>query len=307
MKMRSFWVGTLAGVLVLGAGKYAALMYAEETASSKNTVPAAQCADSETAYFCETTPEKTVRLRRGEKTIWELHLKAPEGKPYIGPLCLPDGRDVALLRPKDHVWHLGAWFSWKYLNGVNYWEPSHGKTKLADHSVKFDGAAAEVTLHLVYFDARDPGKIVLSEERVISFSAPDETGSYAMTSRHRFTAGEKDVKLDRTPPHSHGGGYAGLAFRMSPTLSAFELKCENGETEMTKIREKSASWIEYREKETGLGVRMTVLKGTPETRFYAQHRENYCFVNPCPVLTAPRTIPAGETLELAYEIHLGKR
>jgi len=28
---------------------------------------------------------------------------------------------------EDHVWHLGYWFSWKYINGVNYWKPADAK------------------------------------------------------------------------------------------------------------------------------------------------------------------------------------
>ena len=25
-------------------------------------------------------------------------------------------------RPPDHIWHHGLWFSWKFINKVNYWE-----------------------------------------------------------------------------------------------------------------------------------------------------------------------------------------
>lgn len=263
-------------------------------------------AEEEISYVCEETPENGVCLRLNEKVIWQLNC-SKEGKPFIAPMCLPDGRDLAWVRPKDHVWHLGTWFSWKYLNGVNYWEPSSGETVLESQDVKIDGAAAEVVQNLIYRDKENlEAGTVLSEKRTIHFSAPDQHGSYTITFKHVFTPGEKDVKVDRTPPHAHGGGYAGLSLRLNAFTSKFEILCANGETEMRKIRQKPADWIEYRDPILGDGVRLTVLKGTSQTRFYAQKSGSYCFVNPCPVLTDPLTIKAGESLELEYEIRIGK-
>jgi hypothetical protein len=33
-----------------------------------------------------------------------------------------DGPVLTWLRPPDHPWHHGLWFSWKTVNGLNYWE-----------------------------------------------------------------------------------------------------------------------------------------------------------------------------------------
>ena len=103
--------------------------------------------------FEKTRSEKVsfegLRLRKGEETIWEIHLDALEGKPFIAPMRLSDGRDAALLRPKDHVWHLGVWFSWKYLNGVNYWEPSSGKTIIRSAVPRINEDSAEIKIQLV--------------------------------------------------------------------------------------------------------------------------------------------------------------
>lgn len=264
------------------------------------------CATADEAYLCAETEEGGVCLKKGTVTVWEFHPDSPEGKPFIAPMRLPDGRDAALLRPADHVWHLGIWFSWKYLNGVNYWEPSDGETVVKSHQVTIDGASATVRLQMVYRNKKEPETEVLREDRVIVFGTPDATGSYTIDFQHKFTACEKDVELERTPPHVHGGGYAGLAVRLAPFFGKFETNCANGETEMRTIREKTADWIEYRDPETGNGVRVTVLKGTENTRFYAQKSPGYCFINPCPVLSGPQTIPAGETLELEYRIQVGK-
>ncbi len=262
---------------------------------------------NQTEYFFEKTRSETfsfegLRLQKGGETIWEFHPDAPEGKPFIAPMRLPDGRDATLLRPKDHVWHLGIWFSWKYLNGVNYWEPGAGKTVVRSVVPTIENDSAEVKVQIDYINQNAPERIVLKEERRIVFSKPDVKGAYSIKFFHHFTAREQDVVLDRTPPHPHGGGYAGLAFRLNPIFAKFETHCANGESEMRTIREKPADWIEYRDPQTGTGIRITILKGSPESRFYAQKSDSYCLINPCPVMTGPRTIKAEEPLDLEYRL-----
>lgn len=260
----------------------------------------------------QPTEEGGIRLVRNGQTLWEFHPNGPEGKPFIAPLRLPSGQDVAFLRPQDHTWHLGVWFSWKFLNGVNYWEPSDGETVVdfcefgETDPKKFSWGADVARLQLTYRDRRSPDETVLSEEREIRFSQPDSNGGFVIESHHWFKAGAKDVVVDRTPPHPKGGGYAGLGIRLIHGISGFECLCENSETEMLTIREKPASWVEYRDAQSGNFLRVTVLKGPETSRFYAQKSPTYCFINPCPVLTAPLTIKAGETLELHYQIQVGK-
>ncbi|MDO4574184.1 MAG: glycosyl hydrolase [Planctomycetia bacterium] len=255
-------------------------------------------------YSCMETPDGVVLTRHGTP-VWKLHIPQEPGKPYISPLCLPDGRDLTWVRPPDHTWHLGLWFSWKYLNGVNYWEPSDGITQVVRRDVQINGPACTVRLWLKYFSQNAPDTTVLTEERTLLFSAPNEKGAYSLESHHLFTAGTNDVLIDRTPPHPHGGGYAGWTLRMPPLCSSFLQTCENGGENMASIREKPAQWIDLRDPQNGQGIRFTILQGTENTRFYAQHSPTYCFWNPCPVLTAPITLPAGKKLALSYKIDVG--
>ena len=59
---------------------------------------------------CEKTATG-VRLARDGKTIWNFEIDNPEGRPFIHPMYLPSGAPLTDIRPKDHVWHLGCWFS----------------------------------------------------------------------------------------------------------------------------------------------------------------------------------------------------
>ena len=67
----------------------------------------------------------------GPKILWRLNHDRQQGKPFFHPLCLADGTELTALRPADHVWHRALWFSWKFINGLNYWEedPKTGQSE----------------------------------------------------------------------------------------------------------------------------------------------------------------------------------
>ena len=142
---------------------------------------------------------------RDGKTVWKFNIANRENKPFVHPLCLPDGRCVTTARPKDHPWHLGLWFCWKYIDGVNYWEPRNpaqsnlfpdGMTVVKDFKVKPKaGGACDVSLSLWYGPRAKPGTVLLEEDRKVSFSAPDANGGYKIRSTHKFVA-KKDITLD---------------------------------------------------------------------------------------------------------------
>jgi len=64
--------------------------------------------------------DSSLALFNGGAVVWQLSYAKSEGQPYFHPLRLPDGMETAALRPADHPWHRGLWWSWKYINGVNY-------------------------------------------------------------------------------------------------------------------------------------------------------------------------------------------
>jgi hypothetical protein len=69
----------------------------------------------------KTQPD-SVTLVQGEHVVWQFHFGTNETKPCFYPVALPEGPDLVWHRPPEHPWHLGLWFSWKFINGVNYWE-----------------------------------------------------------------------------------------------------------------------------------------------------------------------------------------
>ncbi len=253
---------------------------------------------------------------RGDRLLWNLEIDTPEGRPFFHPLSLPSGRILTDLRPPDHVWHLGYWFSWKYVNGVNYWEPAdpgrrgcepEGRTRVTRRDVDVDGPACRVRLRLEY-GPRGSGDAVLSEARDVEIVPHGADGGYSITARHRFTA-LADVTLGRTPPHGSvasgrwGGGYAGATLRLAPDVAAsFAVRGSSGGATPAECTARETGWLDFSDPETGEGVEFAQLEAPASARFYLWPDSR--MVNPSPVYAEPLSLRKGETLDLAYRLRV---
>ncbi len=175
--------------------------------------------------------DKSLAWISGTNVFWRFSFDPGKGKPFFHPLAPGGLRPLTNFRPPDHPWHYGLWFSWKYINyandtrHVNYWEENsagnaQGKTRWDPPTIETqpDGRA---TIRLTLRYMNPSGETDMTEVRELQVSAPAADGGFAIDWLARFTAGDKDLMLDRTPmPGEPGGqvngGYAGLSARMVP-------------------------------------------------------------------------------------------
>src|SRR5215469_14178152 len=164
--------------------------------------------------------DDTLSLEGAGRTLWQLNFKRDQGKPYFHPLCLLDGTVLTAARSPDHPWHRGLWWSWKLINGLNYWEEdkktglSDGRTELVSVQVATNTDNVHIEMALSYHPPEQPP--VLTEKRLVLVTTPDAKGNYYIDWDSTFTAGSQQLKFDRTVPTNWSGGYAGLGLRFSP-------------------------------------------------------------------------------------------
>lgn len=250
------------------------------------------------------------------KTLWTLHFAKEEGKPYFHPVCLADGTVLTWLRPADHPWHRALWFSWKFINKLNYWEEdksgkSQGLSDIAD--VKFEEGKDGATKVAILLDYHPPGKpAVLKERREITITPPDKEGCYRMDWQMTWTAQGEDVLLDRTPlPAEKGpsfGGYAGLSVRTVQAMAAYQTLDSEGRQNMAGHGQ-HARWLDFsgvvdKETKKAAGIALFDHPSNPRhpTPWYIIMSGTFGYFSPAFVFDKPCTVPAGQSLTLTYRV-----
>jgi hypothetical protein len=272
------------------------------------------------AEFAWRTNATSLGLETGGKAVWQFNFGTNKiTKPYFHPVALPGGEALTWESPSDHVWHYGLWFSWKYLNKVNYWEEnkqreSDGVTswRVTDVETRAD-FSARIEMDLDY-RARGAEEAVLTEKRVISISSPAADGSYVMDWSQEFRAGAKDVKFDRTPlPGEPGGqtfgGYAGLSLRFAKDLTdtAVSATSETGDARENRYRFGAAA-ADYNGRlhgrEQGVAILDHPANPRHPTRWYAivNPRQSFWFINAAWLQLEPYDLAAREKVTLRYRV-----
>jgi hypothetical protein len=256
----------------------------------------------------------------GDSTRWRFSFDPKAGKPYFHPVTVGNGPSLTNFKPEDHPWHYALWFSWKYINHVNYWEENRvsgqaaGATRWSTPVIdaRPDGSA-RITMQLTY--TRPTGETDLTEARVLDVSAPAADGSYTIDWRMRFTAGKEGAVLDRTPMPGEpngviNGGYAGLSARLAAAPATMTVMSTEGPvTDFRGDRARpNAAAVAGNFTLDGRDIGGVAILSDPANIaerapwYIIDDRRDFRFI--CAAILAPavRTIPANSELALRYRV-----
>lgn len=293
----------------------------KKAASVKTRIPAAP---TETPWRWEKTDGASAALYGPAGLVWRFRYDPTLDVPYFHPLNTVEGRTLTADRPADHLWHHGLWFSWKYINRVNYWEIDgktgrpEGKTSWRDVEVETrDNGTATIAMELDYRPAAEETP-VLTEKRTLEVSAPDAEGTYTVDWTGRFKA-VGEVVLDRTPlPGEPGGqvfgGYAGFSVRLAKALEDRELVTSDGpvlemKDDRYRGRHIAAGYSGLIDGRVA-GIAVCDHPGNPRTPtpWYMIKSADMSFFTPAPLCYEPLKLKAGDYLVLRYRVlvHSGR-
>jgi hypothetical protein len=256
-------------------------------------------------------------LLNGGRTVWRLNHAPGHAKPFFHPVALKDGTALTWNSPPDHPWHHALWFSWKLINGLNYWEEdkatgaSQGQTSWEPPVIETrDDSSATVRMALTY--APPGGEAVLSEQRTIEISAPGPEGGYRLDWTMAFTALAEQVVLDRTPipgePNGVDyGGYAGFSVRLARDLVDWKLVTADGAAG-TEGHRKPSTAMDFSGTAGGVAAGIGILDhptnlNAPSPWFIvADPRTPFGYFSPAVVCLKPHTLRRGEPITLRYRV-----
>jgi hypothetical protein len=263
--------------------------------------------------------DTTIAWVSGTNVFWRFSFDPSKGKPFFNPVA-PGGRTpLNGFRPSDHPWHYGLWFSWKYINHVNYWEEDKTTGK-AEGATRWDtpkietreNGSAVIRMELRY--VHPSNRVDLTESRTLIISAPADDGGFTIDWRAHFTAGPAGAVLDRTPmpgePQGQvNGGYAGLGLRMAQhpvVMSVVSTAGEISEFKSDRARPDApavaCNCSEDSRDLGGIAVFSDPANAGENAPWYVINSRNMRFL--CAAILAPsiRALPAGGTLDLHYFI-----
>ncbi len=265
-------------------------------------------------YNWEKT-DTSFALLKGENVLWKYNFNGLHGKPYFHPIFL-DKNNLTCI-PSDHLHHVGQWFSWKYINKVNYWEykkntfRSEGVTEIQNIELTPNqDFSAEITMKIVYHPVK--GENVLSEFRTIKISPPQKNGGIWMDYDFKFKAIADTVLLDRTPLEGEPGGnprggYVGLSIRFNQDLmGSYFISSWNGNE---NIRGKTGDWLYMGF--TGLdgkqvGSQIMIAPNTQKdcAAWYAINDDDlpFYYLSPSFLYKKPLVLLKGDKLTLNYRV-----
>lgn len=271
-----------------------------------------------TVNFKWIKTDQSIALTNNNKTIWQFNYGKETSKPYFHPVSLVDGTVLTHDRPDDHPWHHGLWFSWKHINGVNFWEEnrktgkSNGKTDWSNVKVVTQkDNSARITMDLTY--SHKGQKPILSEKRSMVISPPDKDGIYYIDWVSKFNAcSDVDVTLDRTPLPSEAGGkawggYAGLSVRLNGEGEEWTVNTEKEQVsfENDRFRGKSNSMDfsgVFGGKPAGIAILDHPENLNTPSPWYAIAGKPMKYFSPAVICYKPHTILAGKMFTLNYRV-----
>jgi hypothetical protein len=211
------------------------------------------------------------------------------------------------------------------LNGVNYWEEDAvtgkaqglSEVRYAKMTPNADGSA-RIEFEQIYHPP-ETGP-VLTENRLIEMSVPDERGVYRIDWRGTFTAGDKEVLLQGG---TAGGGYAGLSVRVSQASSEWVLIDSEGRRDVPTDRDPAntdglavnthgqrARWADLSLVDTATqqpcGITILTHPSNPRHPSYWHNvlaaSGRFGYFSPAPLWREPLTLPAGQRFTLRYRV-----
>ena len=265
------------------------------------------------AGFAWNREAGSLALLQTGQVVWQFNYGANAAKPCFHPLALPGGPVLTWDRPPDHPWHHALWFSWKFIDGVNYWEEdpktaaAQGRTTWREPLIETrPDFSARIVTDLSYQPANGPA--VLTEHRVVEISPPDNEGACHQDWTMTFTAAEKAVVLDRTPlpgePEGRSwGGYAGLSVRFAKEMQEARALTPNGPVDFAdgKYRGKAAA-MDYSGvfagREAGIAILDSAANINSPSPWYAVSGNSMRYFSPA-VIQDGRTRSGGSELHAA--------
>ena len=244
-------------------------------------------------------------------------------RPYFHPVRTLRGDEVTIYRPHDHVWHKGIALSLPHVGPENFWG---GPTFRDGRYVQLpnDGAMHHESLdpiadsgaddhRVARLDERlrwvtESGQTTVTERRRIAVGAWPKGGAWVLAFETRLTnaSGADIIFGSPTTEGRPNAGYGGLFWRGPRSFTGGTVVVPGGRGG-DELMGRRAPWLGFVGRHDGRGGAATlVFRDAPENFSYPSQwfvrSTPFAAVCPAPFFDTARTLAAGDSLTLRYDI-----
>jgi type 1 glutamine amidotransferase len=272
-----------------------------------------------TDEFIWEQSDTTLSLSNNSDLIWQYNFNNRFGRPYFHPLNAKNST-LTCASPPDHPWHLGLWFSWKFIDGVNYWEylddfksnetgykPAGITELLKTDILRNPDFSADIRMELQYHPV--DGETVLTEERKVHISPPFIDDSYFIDHENIFKPLNNEVILDRTPIQHEPdgrtwGGYAGISVRFNQDYTSPEIIVPAESGNYMKNNWLYMGFNTLTGEKAGICIFQNLNYTTPTTSWYVINNPEipFYYYSPAVLYDGKINLKKGQSLHLKYRV-----
>lgn len=265
--------------------------------------------------------DRRVEIHSGNGLLLRyVHSPLEFGHPHFHPLHTPAGILTTRSAPADHIWHNGLWFSWKFINGENFWEgpsPVSRETQIVPLALEnVTATASGAGFSAKYLFRNRAGTAVLEQTLDAEVHAPaQEDTDYAIDLTYTFRPVSGDVTFGVVPYDAERldwGGYAGLTYRPFEQQHYIYSNADGGEAVngAGDLRWKKSRWIDFSIPADGfptrwVGVSLMDHPGNirfPAANNIAPRSWHWNWMQLSLLFEGEHVLPQGETLTLRYRV-----
>ncbi len=282
----------------------------------------AAMAAAEPAMTWHQDDNRVLELRGASGPVVRFNLASAPQDPRFEVLATADGRNTVWINPPDHVWHYGVWFSWKFINGVNFWETDApggrqaGISEIVDPKIESKPDAATAIIRYRDLSRLTENAAPVLEDRVVIRVTRPADGCGPRVDWQMTTTALADVELGRTPPPGEEGGvswggYGGFSWRGAKGFKDLHFTDSEGRQDMALHRQ-HARWLNANGKLADLAAGVAVFDhpknpGHPASWYlFADGREGnpnpFWYMNPALLQPKPIALKKGQSFIHRYRL-----
>ncbi len=224
--------------------------------------------------------------------------------------------------PWDHRWHHGLWWSWKFLNGVLYWEDHEGygggsgvmgHSVVTGHTVRTDYGIVEISEELEWRPVSSGDPVLRERRSILLHTQLAGVDAWALDWDSVWTA-EVPVEFTATPyPEYWWGGYGGLNYRAARSMAAGEtIIASEDRTGREAVHSLPGAWGALLGNVDGAGtdepnapafggVALLAHPGNAPVPIYVfSAADDFGFLATAPLMHRAMQLPAGENLRMRH-------